>query len=861
MTSRARVLRITSGSLVLAFLMLTAGPHPVARAQHGAQIEKSCVNAARRACLQGTTAGCPGVNAGATCQTAADCQLPGGGVQAVCIGGPKAGVACASDRDCDNPAGVPNGICTATICVGGPNGGLRCTSADQCPGGSCTPCVPIPIASVGDPIACTITVTSVDPVDRIRLNTITDEISSRSPIVPTANLLPGFGFCRFSPTPGITGRMCIMNEDCTGSSCSTGSTCMGGIQAGLPCPTRADCPNGSCFDCLGGGVCQVSPHCDLAPNQLCMSQDDCAPASGPCVVVLGQAGDPVNVPFHPHCSATASVFCMTNTDCRPPVCTTCSPTETCVTADLTVLATDTNPLTDLARTSGIDEGTLQPVTLTFPGNVCIPPVTCQQTFPTCNGPCPSGQTCVVVGGTCVCQTPCENSAPTCNGTCPTGQTCASTPTGCVCQTPCANSAPTCDGTCPIGQVCASTPTGCVCQTPCENSAPACNGTCPPGVICSPSDGGCVCETPCANSAPMCNGICPTGQVCASTPTGCVCQTPCASSAPACNGTCPPGQVCSPTDGGCVCETPCENSSPTCNGTCPTGQVCASTPTGCVCQTPCENSAPACNGTCPPGQVCSPTDGGCLCQTPCETSSAPTCNGACPDNQVCAPTGDGSSCACQAGCRITGGGAIPGGGVDPTVMAETSVLTEFAGQVGAPCGCFGCFDNFDPKRASVQGEWKYKLKKHGGSLHASIFNSLVCSCLGGSVGSLCPSAEHPRTPADHICVTGIADLSPDTGNGNKASTPVAFRFEATDNGEPGTSDVYEIHILAPAAGQSTSDVAKAICCTRPFVQPAGTTALANDLGTILRGNIQIHPALAKSTDGTCPPPSGMCVPIP
>src|SRR5947199_409967 len=429
MTSRARVLRITSGSLVLAFLMLTAGPHPVARAQHGAQIEKSCVNAARRACLQGTTAGCPGVNAG----------------------------------------------------------------------------------------------------DRIRLNSITDEISSRSPIVPTANLLPGFGFCRFSPTPGITGRMCIMNEDCTGSSCSTGSTCMGGIQAGLPCPTRADCPNGSCFDCLGGGVCQVSPHCDLAPNQLCMSQDDCAPASGPCVVVLGQAGDPVNVPFHPHCSATASVFCMTNTDCRPPVCTTCSPTETCVTADLTVLATDTNPLTDLARTSGIDEGTLQPVTLTFPGNVCIPPVTCQQTFPTCNGPCPSGQTCVVVGGTCVCQTPCANSAPTCNGTCPTGQTCASTPTGCVCQTPCANSAPTPNGPCPPAQVCASPPAGCVAQTPCENSAPACNGTCPPGQVCSPTDGGCLCQTPCeTSSAPTCNGACPDNQVCAPTGGGgsCACQAGC-----------------------------------------------------------------------------------------------------------------------------------------------------------------------------------------------------------------------------------------------------------------------------------------------------------------------------------------------
>src|SRR5438067_5698897 len=684
MTSRARAVRSTSGSLGLAFLMLIAGPPSMARAQHGAQIEKSCVNAARRACLQGTTPGCPGVNAGVTCQSAAGCPP-----RTVCLGGPNAGggpngtEACASDRDCDSPPGVPNGICTATICVGGPNGGLRCTTADQCPGGECTSCVPIPIANLGDPVACTITVTSVDPVDRIRLDTVTDEISSRSPIVPTANLLPGFGFCRFSPAPGVTGRMCIMNDDCTGSSCSTGSTCMGGIQAGLPCPTRADCPNGTCFDCLGGGVCQVSPHCALAPTQLCMSQDDCAATtSGACAVVLGPAGDAGNVPLHPHCSATASVFCMTDIECRPPMCPTCGPSETCVSADLTVLASDTNPLTDLARMSGSDEGTLQPVTLTFPGSVCIPPRTCKQTFPTCDGPCPTGETCVVVGGTCVCQTPCENSA-----------------------------APTCDGTCPTGQVCASTPTGCVCETPCE------------------------------------------------------------------------------------------------------------------------------------------------------TTAAPTCNGTCPDNQVCAPTGDGGSCACQAGCRITGGGAIAGGGVDPTVMAETTVLTEFAGQVGAPCGCFGCFDNFDPKRASVQGEWKYKLKKHGGSLHASIFNSLVCSCLGGSVGSLCPSAEHPRTPADHICVTGIADLSPDTGNGNKASTPVAFRFEATDNGEPGTGDVYEIHILGPARGQTTTDLAKAICCTRPFVQPPGTTVFANDLGTIIRGNIQIHPALAKSTDGTCPPPSGMCVSIP
>src|SRR5438132_10761785 len=153
MTSIARALRITSGSLVLAAFVLTAGPHSVARAQHGAQIEKSCVHATRNACIQGTTRGCPGVNAGATCQTAADCQLPGGGLQAVCLGGPKAGTACVTDRDCDNPVGVLNGICTATVCVGGRSSGRRCTTADDCLGGMCTPCSPVPIANIGDPVA------------------------------------------------------------------------------------------------------------------------------------------------------------------------------------------------------------------------------------------------------------------------------------------------------------------------------------------------------------------------------------------------------------------------------------------------------------------------------------------------------------------------------------------------------------------------------------------------------------------------------------------------------------------------------------------------------------------------------------
>src|SRR2546428_94049 len=175
MTSIARALRITGRSLGLTLLVLTAGPHSVARAQHGAQIQKTCVNATRFACLQGTTFGCPGINAGDACRTAADC--PGGGLQTVCVGGrTTAGV----PRAPTNASDAETGGLTPAIYVGGPNGGTPWTYTAQGPrrGGS---------------------------------------------------------------------------------------------------------------------------HCELDPNKLCMSQDDCAPAaSGACVFVFGRQGDQVNVPLHPH---------------------------------------------------------------------------------------------------------------------------------------------------------------------------------------------------------------------------------------------------------------------------------------------------------------------------------------------------------------------------------------------------------------------------------------------------------------------------------------------------------------------------------------------------------------------------------
>ena len=55
-------------------------------------------------------------------------------------------------------------------------------------------------------------------------------------------------------------------------------------------------------------------------------------------------------------------------------------------------------------------------------------------------------------------------------------------------------------------------------------------------------------------------------------------------------------------------------------------------------------------------------------------------------------------------------------------------------------------------------------------------------------------------------------------------------------------------------------AQSVLAATPEPPLAGTPPVANDSGTLIHGNIQIHPALAKSIDETCPPPSGMCMPI-
>src|SRR5207237_58203 len=166
-----------------------------------------------------------------------------------------------------------------------------------------------------------------------------------------------------------------------------------------------------------------------------------------------------------------------------------------------------------------------------------------------------------------------------------------------------------------------------------------------------------------------------------------------------------------------------------------------------------------------------------------------------------------------GCRITGGGVLPDGTTDPTTMAAIFKAT-FGGQVGAPCGCVGCFDDF----THIQGNWTHMRKNKNGSFKAADFNSLVCGCTDPTVrpGELCTDAEHPATPANMICVTGRGQFNA-SGSASKGTT-VAFRLDATDHGEPGVDDMYELRIWTPGVGETADGLAKAACCKNKTLTP-------------------------------------------
>src|SRR6185295_16445428 len=134
---------------------------------------------------------------------------------------------------------------------------------------------------------------------------------------------------------------------------------------------------------------------------------------------------------------------------------------------------------------------------------------------------------------------------------------------------------------------------------------------------------------------------------------------------------------------------------------------------------------------------------------------------------------------QAGCRVTGGRQV----LDDQVEGEMEITKATGGgQVGAPCGCIGCFDEFD----HIQGNWNHSRKKKQGSFKATDFNSLVCGCecedAGGNDistldGNLCNEGnricgpEPRKAPANLACFSGTGTWSETS---NKRTEPVAFR---------------------------------------------------------------------------------------
>jgi hypothetical protein len=205
-----------------------------------------------------------------------------------------------------------------------------------------------------------------------------------------------------------------------------------------------------------------------------------------------------------------------------------------------------------------------------------------------------------------------------------------------------------------------------------------------------------------------------------------------------------------------------------------------------------------------------------------------------------------------GCRITGGGVAPDGAVDLGEFADITTA-RFGGQVGAPCGCIGCWDDFN----SVQGEWTHNRKDRIGRFHASDYNSLVCQLDDGE-------GPEPRpAPANKACWSGIGDFNPTKG---RKEVRVAFRVEVEDRGEPGAGknagaqdDVYRIRIWVPipSSNETPEGLAMDACCENP--EPVGKAARQPDIddgGNLIHGNIQIHPQIASHTD-VCPPPNDFC----
>lgn len=270
-------------------------------------------------------------------------------------------------------------------------------------------------------------------------------------------------------------------------------------------------------------------------------------------------------------------------------------------------------------------------------------------------------------------------------------------------------------------------------------------------------------------------------------------------------------------------------------------------------------------------TCDPASG-CVF-TPTVTCDDPTCEECKPDTGMCEARSPLPVSCRPIGCRVTGGGIVAmntGDAPDPGPDADIRKGT-FGGQVGAPCGCLGCFDEFD----NIQGSWQHSRKKHQGNFHAKNYLSLICGCDEGTSvtpavrfkGQTCGNREigptPRRAPANLICFTGVGNYTETVG---RRTTEVAFRVEIEDRGEPGagqnsgpSADVYRISLWIPTDGETTMGLAEQACCSNT---PAHVrTPDVHDGGDLIHGNLQIHPATPLTNRGICPPPDACMSPLP
>jgi hypothetical protein len=343
-----------------------------------------------------------------------------------------------------------------------------------------------------------------------------------------------------------------------------------------------------------------------------------------------------------------------------------------------------------------------------------------------------------------------------------------------------------------------------------------------------------------------------------------CQT-CNTSSGTCENSvvCNPCEICNTSSGGCVSNVTCND-----NNFCTTESC--NTATG-QCQT-------TSTVTCSDGNAC--TTESCNTSTgQCQTTSTTTCD-ACHECNTTSGTCDlrnpqPPECV-PSGCRITAGGIIPQSDgtttVDDTKLADTNHDT-FGGQVGAPCGCIGCFDEV----GHIQGNWETSRKNRRGAFLAKEFTSLVCGCedLAGNPvpnfdGITCGDREigptPPEAPANVACWSGVGAYNESNG---RRTIAVGFRVEVEDRGEPGTGknadntdDLYHLQIWIPQQGETALGLAELACCQNPDPETAiGRPADVDDGNNhIIHGNIQIHDQI-KSHIGECPVPGGTCEPLP